>query len=75
MNGVKPGWKSTEFLVTAAKQVLTFLVLLGVIPAMDLEHVTSAVVAVIMAVGVLASNTVEIVEYIRGRVELKKGGE
>lgn len=70
--GLKAGWQTSEFWASAMQQVLTLVVLLGIIPTADLDKLHTAFAAIITAVGVLLVNGGVVVNYIRGRVELKK---
>lgn len=64
---MKPGVKSTEFWMTAVAQLLPFLVLLGVVPAADVQPLTTAIASVVS--GCVAG--VSLIAYIVQRYKLK----
>lgn len=64
---MKPGWKTTEFWMTAVAQLLPFLVLLGVVPAADVQSLTASIASVVS--GCLAG--VSLIAYVVQRYKLK----
>jgi hypothetical protein len=67
MNTVEPGRKSSEFLLTAASQVLMFLAQLGVLTVADAQSLTGSIVSVVT--GLYAA--LSIFNYIKSRTTLK----
>jgi len=75
MNGVKSGWRSSEFWSTLISQGMAFVVLLGLVKHTDAAALGDALTQIVTSAFVIAANAAIVVQYIRGRVELKKGGE
>lgn len=70
MNDLKPGWKTSEFWLTAVTSVLSILVMAGAIGPDDSSRLVALVKDVIA--GVIA--LIGVIGYVAGRVKLK-GGE
>jgi hypothetical protein len=68
---IKPGYKTTEFAGAIASVVITILVLVGVVQEGDHQNLEEALIALITALAVVASNAAVIVAYIRSRTALK----
>lgn len=70
----KPGWKTTEFWISVAAQILAVVVLLGLMSQSDSETVGQAISQSIEAVGVIVANAAIILGYIKSRTTAKNGG-
>ena len=68
---MKSGIFTTEFWLSISSQVLTLLVIVGMITATDKSTLEGAVSAAVGAIGVLVSNALIIWKYIAGCVEQK----
>lgn len=67
----KPGWQTTEFWLTAFSSILTLVAIIwGVTPG-DKENLYRYGQDIIMAFGVIVSNTLLVIEYIRNRSQVK----
>lgn len=71
MNPVKPGIASTEFWMAMIPQVLTVLVLLGVVNVGDAAMLGDAAGKLVASVVALVASALVIITYIRGRVAVK----
>lgn len=69
---MKAGWKTSEFWLTLATQVISLLVMLGVVAGSDVESISGAVKQAITAGFTLVASALVLWRYIQGRVELKK---
>lgn len=72
-DGMKAGYRTTEFAALVASLVVTILVLSGVMNAEEEAAVHGALVEIVLALGSLLTNTAVVVAYIRSRTELKRG--
>lgn len=68
---MKEGYKTTEFWITLASQLLSVLVLLGLVSATDSTTLNGAVAQVITSVFVVIGNLSVIITYIKARTYLK----
>lgn len=68
----RPGYKTTEFWHALATQVITLLVLFGVI---DRPELSDALSRSVTATATLIANAIVVGGYIRSRMELKRGGQ
>ena len=68
---MKPGWQTTEFWITLIKQVLPFLVLLGVFTLADTTKIEGAITSAIMSIGALIASSMDLWQYIKSRTEQK----
>lgn len=80
MNNVKlpeptPGWRTTEFWVTLATQLLASLGALHVVSVGDQEILGAVVTKCLTFAGLAIANALVVIAYIRGRVALKQGPE
>ena len=64
---MKTGIKTSEFWMTLIPQVITVLVVLGVMPAEDIDYITKAVAGIITGI----VSVISLVAYVRSRTELK----
>jgi hypothetical protein len=68
---VKPGYKTTEFAGAIASVLITILVLVGVVQEGEHKELEEALIGIITALAVVASNAAVLVAYIRSRTALK----
>ena len=68
---MKPGYLTTEFWTAAASQLLSLLVILGVITGADRTTLEGALTASITAVGTLVASAVVVWQYIASRTTIK----
>lgn len=68
---LKPGWKTSEFAVVLVTQIITILVLVGVIPAQDQTMLTTSVTEIVAAMTTVIANAVVVWKYIQERTTLK----
>lgn len=76
MGDVKPGWKTTEFLVVIVGSVLSILVGAGVLSGSEAQEITTATTEVINALAGLVAALAPIVgtvAYIWSRTKVKVG--
>ncbi len=67
-----PGYKTTDFWKAILCQVLTLLVVSGVVSPADGDTLAGAASNALTAAVALVANAVVIVQYIKGRVQLKQ---
>lgn len=67
----KAGWKTSEFWLTISMQVISLLVMFGVIASEDTGTITDAVKDIITSAFALISSAIVLWKYIQGRVDLK----
>ncbi len=68
---MKPGYRTTEFWITLATQVLTLLAVTGWISGADRDNLTSAVTQAITAVFSLLTSAGVVKQYIQSRAHVK----
>jgi hypothetical protein len=66
-----PGWKTSEFWITLAAQLIAVLTVVGVIPSSDAAHVQDSATKCIIAAFVLVMNGLVVLRYIEHRSNLK----
>ena len=71
----KPAWQTTEFWIMVVTNVLTVLVLLGLVSAADRATLEGSLVKIAESVGVLAGNALVVWKYISSRTALKVEAE
>lgn len=69
-----PGWKTSEFWIALITQVLSLLTVLGFVNADGLRTLEDALSKCVAAVFLFVANAYVVVQYIRGRVLLKREG-
>lgn len=69
---MKPGVQTSEFYVTAAVTVLTFLLVLFRVPKEPGDSLVSAVAQAIPVVAAVVAEALVVWKYIQGRNDLKK---
>ncbi len=67
----RPGWKTSEFWIALASQLLALLVVLGWINPADKQTLEQNVAAAITAVFTLTGSVVVVLRYIDARSSLK----
>lgn len=65
---MKPGIQTTEFWVTLIPQLATILVVVGVLPAEDVDAVVKMVAGIITGI----VSVISLIAYIRSRTALKE---
>lgn len=68
----KPGWRTSEFWTTVGAQALALAVALGVITKADSDTLGGALTEVVAAAFALISNALIVVNYVHGRIALKR---
>lgn len=74
VNGVKPGYRTTEFWLSLFAALVGFLVLSGVVPGLDTatgNDLVDAVTKIVEGVVALIAITGPLMGYIRSRGEVK----
>src|SRR5262245_13925408 len=66
-----PGWKTSEFWITLAAQLIAVLTVVGIIPSSDAAHVQDSATKCIIAAFVLVMNGIVVLRYIEHRSNLK----
>lgn len=68
---VKPGYKTTEFWVTLITNVITALVLTGLLTQTEAEVLNQATAAMVVGLIALITNGLIVFTYIRSRTDVK----
>jgi hypothetical protein len=71
---VKPGWKTTEFWLTVAFQMLPLMVIFGALSQDEVESLSVAITEAVKAITALIIAAAPLWKYIEGRTALKFGG-
>jgi hypothetical protein len=72
MNGLKPGFKTTEFWLAMVGKVISGLALIGILNTSDAGMLSDALTKIIGAVAVVLLNAGVILAYLKGRLALKQ---
>ena len=68
---MKPGYLTTEFWLALAAQLITLLVLFGVVPETDKDTLQSVIATAIEHSAAVIANAVILWKYIQSRLEVK----
>ena len=69
---IKPGWKTSEFLVTVLVAVGSIAVALGFAEQSQVDNIVQAVSSLAAAVAAVVAAVVPVVEYIKSRTAIKQ---
>lgn len=72
MEEMKPGWKTTEFWIALAGQLLGLLAVLGVVNSEAQAALSDALTKAITAAGVVLANVLVVWKYISARASVKQ---
>ena len=72
MNDIKPGWQSTEFIVSMLSLAVTVLVIVFHVPKEQAQGLSDAIMAAVPVVAAVLTQGLILWRYITGRQELKR---
>ena len=75
MNELKPGYKTTEFWLTVAVQILPMLVIFNVLSQPEADTLSQSIQQAVQAVAALATALAPIWRYIESRKAVKLGSK
>ena len=75
MNELKPGYKTTEFWLTVAIQILPMLVIFNVLSQPEADTLSQSIQQAVQAIAALITALAPIWRYIESRKAVKLGGK
>ena len=71
MSSLKPGIKTSEFWIVIVTQLLSFLVLLGILNSEDQTLLMNSAAEIITGISSVVANGIIVCKYIQSRTDIK----